>query len=260
MSQAGTRYALKGALVLMSLLGGCTGSDAAEGGERNTRPAPSSEPPVLAVRSASETQPVSQTRSAEAFTAIFGTEAGPIWVSRDVGYLYAPGEMVQSDGASFFLAPGAAVAPSPVTTGVLGVYRLEETRQGRLVVSEAWPEAVSGSIMGEPPRWRLSRDFGQRAVLLAAAGGVWQGILCERTQIVELSREGPRPLGGFVSAYDDSGSGGDQRLDGEITNIVPGRSFDIAYSGSRTFTHRYERRGDRYAPTSGASSQETFEC
>ncbi len=82
------------------------------------------------------------------------------------------------------------------------------------------------------------------AVVLPAAG---QGQTCVSTILTELTPRGPVEIGSIPTAYANNGAIGQARsIRGRITNIVPGRSFNVSYSGSARFTDRYVKRGTTY--------------
>ena len=87
-------------------------------------------------------------------------------------------------------------------------------------------------------------------MVVAEGGGTWQGYSCDMVTLVELTPSGPRELADVPTYYDDSGI--DEKADtgvtitGKIANIRPGKSFDVVYSGSRSFTETWLRHGDKY--------------
>ena len=87
-------------------------------------------------------------------------------------------------------------------------------------------------------------------MIVAEGGGTWQGYSCDLVRLVELTPAGPREVADVQTYYDDSGVNPDANkgttLTGKIANIQPGKSFDIVYSGSRSFTETWVRRGDKY--------------
>jgi hypothetical protein len=71
--------------------------------------------------------------------------------------------------------------------------------------------------------------------------------------LLELRPDAPYELATIADSYDDSDAAlGDvvSRITGEIGNVVPGRSFDLVYSGSAEFREHYVRTGHGYAPAS----------
>ena len=93
--------------------------------------------------------------------------------------------------------------------------------------------------------------FGPLPIIVAEGGGTWQGYSCDLVRLVELTPTGPREVADIATYYDDSGVNPDANkgttLTGRIANIQPGKSFDVVYSGSRSFTETWVRRGDKYA-------------
>jgi hypothetical protein len=76
--------------------------------------------------------------------------------------------------------------------------------------------------------------------------------------MLELTADGPRHLVTVPMTYDNSGAGGKKvvQANGRIEKIVPGKSFEIVYFGSKDFSERYVRKGDAYVLASGKSKME----
>ncbi|MBM7405396.1 MULTISPECIES: hypothetical protein [Sphingomonas] len=134
-------------------------------------------------------------------------------------------------------------------TGGLDIAYLKPAGDGFTLV-QRWPDAVSGSSWGAPPgEWSVSDKFGANPVIYASGGGTWQGYTCSVFTLTELGAGGPVGLVSVPEGYDDSGAGTTPAttLEGKIANIVPGRGFDVHYTGTQSFTDHYVRQGDKYA-------------
>ncbi|WNO53063.1 hypothetical protein [Stakelama saccharophila] len=135
-------------------------------------------------------------------------------------------------------------------SGSLGVHYLKPDGEDGLTVTGSWPDAIDGSSWGRPPaQWRVSRKFADVPVVYATGGGTFQGYTCSVATLTRLGPDGPRAMVSIPLGYDDSGaviSDTRTKLDGKIVNIVPGKRFDVHYTGTETFTDHYVRQGDRY--------------
>lgn len=146
---------------------------------------------------------------------------------------------------------------SPVDFGTLGLFYLRETPGPKFEEVRRWPDAVAGGTMGNPPQWKIRTDFADRPVIEATGGGVWQGYGCDTTTLTELTASGPKLLATFASGYSSEGAEGDagQIYDGTIVNVVRGRSFDVRFTGTRTITEHYVRKGAEYVRVPGKEEE-----
>lgn len=92
----------------------------------------------------------------------------------------------------------------------------------------------------------------------ASDGG--QGYFCGWMKLHALDPDGPREIADVQTSYSDSGAMRPEgeaatEIEGDMRNVVPGRSFDMVYSGSERFTERYVLRGGRYVLSEGVSSR-----
>lgn len=198
-----------------------------------------------------------------AMHAVFGGRE-PIVQTRDGAvYHYRRGQLVWTPTGAVLVAPGAHAQALPATTGTLGVFYLKE-EQGAFRVEGRWPQALDGAIMGDPPEWEISTAFGAAPVIVSTAGGVWQGVRCETTTLTELAASGPVNLIAFRAIYDNTGAARDggevASIKGAISNIVADKSFDVDFTGSRSFTQRYGRFGQRYQRLDADPTQTMPDC
>lgn len=145
--------------------------------------------------------------------------------------------------------------------GAIGVYYLKDA-SGEYAVDRKWPDAVEGWGWGEPPSsWAVSDKFTQYAAVYAEGGYTGQGITCSGATITELTPNGPVKSDLINTAFSD-GSGytydedlnGEPRpreLEGKITSIVKGRSFEVQVSGDDNFVERYAAKNGRFVRVSG---------
>lgn len=214
-------------------------------------PEPGGKPNNSGMRALSEKQQVDL-----AFGAVFGLGEREIRVSEETVYSYAKGRVLWTDFGPVLIVEGSG-EPYPPALGTLGIFYLREVAGPKFEEVRRWPDAAVGSIMGNPPQWKIRRDITDRPVIESTSGGVWQGYACDSITLTELAPGGPRALVTFDSAYDDSGAEGadGQRYDGAIVNVVRNRSFDVRFSGTATIIEHFVRKGARYERVPAADEE-----
>jgi hypothetical protein len=170
---------------------------------------------------------------------------------------FKPGALVQAPFGPALLAPGEVIDAAHASSGKMGVVYLKRTPKDFGVVKRFIPATETGSF-GTIGKWRVSRAFGQLPVVIVEGGGTWQGCTVNNATLLELAPRGPRelanvPLYNYYAA--DFGGRRPTNLRGQITRILPNRSFEVTYSGSSRFTERYVRRGDHYVLVGGGDSR-----
>lgn len=195
-----------------------------------------------------------------AYRAVFGD--GPMGLTDADGqnFDFSGGDIVWLRDSAVLLVPGAAADAGAATVGTLGLFYLKPARNGFVEIAR-FPFFIDGNIMGNPPTWEISTAFmSDVPVIVSTAGGVWQGIRCRRTTITGLFDKAPGEIISFASEYDASGAGKKDRLTGKIARIMLDKSFDVNFTGSRSFTHRYLRSFDGYDRIAANPPQELPEC
>ena len=190
---------------------------------------------------------LSQDRQIElAFEAVFGN--GERVVSNGEENLrYAKGTVVWTGFGPVLIAE-ATGEEHPGSLGALGMFYLREVSGPAFKEVRRWPDAVTGSIMGNPPRWKVRHDILDGLVIESTSGGVWQGYACDSTTLTQLTGTGPVSLVTFNSRYDSTGAAGDdgERYDGAITHIARDHAFDVVYTGTRPITEHYVKKGKNF--------------
>jgi hypothetical protein len=162
---------------------------------------------------------------------------------------YTPGALVQAPFGPVLISPGKVLEPAHASSGKVAAIYLKRTQHGFAVRKRFVPATESGSF-GTIEDWKVSRAYGPLPVVEVSGGGTWQGYTCSVTTLLELAPDKPRELVTVALYYDDSGTiaqgGKPTTIVGRIGHIVPGRSFDVVYTGPRHFTERYVRRGNAY--------------
>jgi|SRR5947209_11075269 hypothetical protein len=196
---------------------------------------------------------------ASAFRAAFGKgdsvllkKQGPL----NENVKYSPGELVNAPFGPVLLAPGEVVDASHVNSGKLAIIYLKPTAKAFDVTGRFVPATETGSF-GKIVDWSVNSSFGSLPVVTVNGAGNWQGYACSTATLVELAPDGPKPLVTLPMTYDNGGAVGATKklvqINGRIDNISPGKSFDVVYFGTKSFTERYVRRGDTYVLASNRS-------
>ncbi|MCC2977429.1 hypothetical protein LK533_12180 [Sphingomonas sp. PL-96] len=209
------------------------------------RPAPAAPPKPTGVRALPAAEQL-----ARAAKAVFGP-SGKATETRDgAQVITTPARLVWRGDTAVLVSAAEMVDACHGCTGALDIAYLKPQGDGFALVRR-WPDAVPGSSWGAPPsEWSISDRFGPNPVLYASGGGTWQGYTCSVFTLTELGAGGPVGLVSAPEGYDDTGAGTAETpttLEGKIANIVPGRSFDVTYTGTQHFTDQYVRQGDKYA-------------
>lgn len=181
-----------------------------------------------------------------AFDAVFG-EGERVVTAGEEDLHYRNGAVVWSDFGPVLIAE-ANGEEYPESLGALGIFYLREVPGPAFKEIRRWPDAVTGSIMGNPPRWKVRNDILEGLVIESTFGGVWQGYACNSSTLTQLTSSGPVSLVTFNSGYDSTGAVGEdgERYSGTIAHIVRDRSFDVAYSGTHPITEHYVKKGSSF--------------
>ena len=218
-----------------------------------TQSPPTPKPAPSAIRGLPEEKQVDL-----AFDAVFGLGEREMRVAEDAVYTYAKGKLVWASFGPVLIVEGNGET-YPAGLGTLGIFYLREMPGAKFAETGRWPDAVTGSIMGNPPQWKIRHDILDGLVIESTAGGVGQGYACDTKTLIELTSTGPKPLVTFDSYYDSSGATeeGGQTYDGTIVNVVRNRSFDVRFDGSRLITEHFVRKGAHYVRMPAANGEES---
>lgn len=165
---------------------------------------------------------------------------------------FAPGKLVEAPFGPVLVSPGEVVDPSHADSGLVAVHYLKPGAKGFTIV-RAFPKAVESGSFGQFSDWAVSAKFSDLPVVYVEGGGTWQGYTCGWTTLTELRPEGPVELVTFEDSFDNGGAveDGAQQVEGKIANIVRGQSFDVVFTGTRSFTAHYRREGNQYVLEGG---------
>jgi hypothetical protein len=211
--------------------------------------------------SVSTSAPAADNDLAAAFTAAFGKNKGSVILKKQgpakENIRYAPGDLVDTSFGPVLLSPGEVLDPSHANSGKLAVHYLARAPKGFTVTKKFVPAVQTGAF-GKIVDWSVSKSFGPLPIVTVNGADNWQGYQCSTMTMLELTADGPKHLVTVPMTYDNSGAGGKKvvQANGRIEKIVPGKSFDVVYFGSKDFTERYVRKGDAYVLASGKSKME----
>ncbi len=171
---------------------------------------------------------------------------------------YSPRMLVRTSFGTVLLSEGRVEQASHASAGRIGAAYLREGENG-FFLDRRYPDAVITGSFGRVADWNSSSDYMAEPVIYAEGGRTWQGYSCTWGSLTLLGKDGPKEIGSFPLSYDDSGAAVDRRpitLRGKITNVVKGKSFDIAYSGNRSFTEHYVLKDGRFQLQGGDSKMD----
>jgi hypothetical protein len=184
-----------------------------------------------------------------AFAAAFGANA-----SRTVGdteYRYTAGGLTWIGDRAILISPGTNGQDCHACAGTLAIHYLAAEGDG-FRVTGSWLEGGGFDDYGAPPEWRFSSELSGQPMLRTTSGGGNQGIFCSGVSYYELAPAGPRQIADVPVGYSNaSGLGGPDdgaEIEGAIRDIRSNQSFEVAYSGTRSFVERWLFSGGRWTP------------
>lgn len=191
---------------------------------------------------------------ARAFAAAFSKGSERVRLDSGAIMVYRAGALAWTSVGAVLISEGTVDGAGPDDFGALAVhYLIPEGTSFK--VTGAYPDGIEGNLMGGPPKWVVSTDFGDRPVVVTETFGEWQGVACTNTALYELGGGEPVSLGAFRSGYDNIGSEGEgptaASVTGSIRNIVRGQSFEVHFDGTSRFKQFFTRQGTKYVKTGG---------
>lgn len=190
-----------------------------------------------------------------AYRAVFGSRPPNKELENNGLLTYRAGRVYWTGVGPVLIAPAYHSNAWLTERGTLGVFFLRE-REGAFKLERAFFNSVQGSFMGNPPDWKLSMAFGDFPLIIAITLNTIGGIGCGKTSLYKLEYNVVSWLHTFSSEYDNSANERDPsqivRLIGTMTNIKSNGTFDVYYTGTKRFVHRYVPLFDGYdfAPNS----------
>jgi hypothetical protein len=234
------------------VLAGC--DRAASGTDGNTARSASTDKQPTTVPSPTPTPMLTPKAAAatpiqRAFRAVFNTDSPFIDTNSEHGFdaTITAEKLLWIDDRAVLVTSTYFPGGTHGTIGYLDVYYLAAAGDG-FSVKGKWPEAVSGNGHGgEPNPWSITDRFGAIKSIYSEAGWSGQGYSCSSFKVTELAPGAPRSVAVVPIYYDDLGTeNGVTKIEGRITKIVPDRSFTVRYTGRRTFSETWTRKGNKY--------------
>ena len=187
---------------------------------------------------------------AAAFRAAFGERTTRTVEEADI--TFRPGALVWIGERAVLVSPGTNAEECHVCAGMVAVHYLEPAGDGFRRTGE-WLDVATDDY-GRPPEWGLTSELPGRPAMRVEHGGGNQGIFCNFVSYYDFRTDGPAEIARVQTGYTDEGNRGEEEgvsIEGEIRNLRPGRSFEVAYSGDQSFTERYELRGGGFVLVPG---------
>lgn len=191
---------------------------------------------------------------AKAFAAAFGGSKERVELDSGATMVYEPGALAWTSWGAVLISSGTVEDAGPNDFGALAVHYLKPEGTAFKVIG-AYPDGIEDSLVGGPPQWVVSTDFGDNPVVVTDTFGSLQGVSCTTTALYELGGGEPISLGAFRSGYDNIGAVGQGpkavSITGSIRNIVKGKSFEVHFDGTSRFKQLFARNGTKYVKVGG---------
>jgi hypothetical protein len=186
-----------------------------------------------------------------AFRAAFGRSPPAKVATNDATRIFRPKRLMWLGERAVLLSEGANTSECHACTGSLAIHYLVTTGQ-RFKMTGAWLDLVEGAGWGSPPQWQISTKLASYPAIVNEGGFTAQGCTSGGLTITELRPERPI-LSELIrtTMSNDSGFGDPDQIEGHITNVQRGHSFDVQYTGTRRFTERWVYRGGRFVLQDG---------
>lgn len=170
------------------------------------------------------------------------TEAGEALV-------YEAKTVLRLESDAVLIAASQARARASSVPGALGIFYLRATAAGPEVAG-AWPRAAISAPNAAAPAFGVTDAFGQWPVVVARSREERSGVVCERTQLIELRPTGPVVSAPFVSGFDarKAQRGAGRSWVGRLRDVGFGSGFTLDTGQAKIRFHRIQ---GRYAPANG---------
>ena len=188
----------------------------------------------------------------KAFAAAFGAATQAERSVEGESIVFHPGSLRWLGDRAVLISPGRNRDDCHACAGTLAVHYLDPVGDGFALRGE-WLSGGGRDDWGQPPDWRISTEISTRPMLRTEGGGGNQGIFCTDASFFEFTDDGPRRVAQVPLGYSNAGAVGEgpTEIEGRIVDVRRDRSFLVRYSGSRTFSERWVRRGPVYRPSGG---------
>jgi hypothetical protein len=200
-----------------------------------------------------EAGPVSDAQLGKAFEAAFGKSGQAELTAGDDRRIFRPSRLLRVGDKYVLLSEGTNVSDCHVCAGALAIHYLRETDDGFAVIG-SWPDLVRGSGWGGPPDWIVSNDFNTYPTVFEEGGYTAQGCTSGGVTLTELRPDTPVQSGLVRTHFDNQSGFGEldgKSIKGTIGNIRKDTSFEVTYSGARSFVEKWVKKGEVYRLESG---------
>lgn len=188
----------------------------------------------------------------KAFAIAFGIPEGASFANVK-GYKFTPQKLLDVGTQKVLVSIGAMEDGAHVYGGRVAVDYFANGANGYEFNPAKHYELETGS-WGNLSEWGINTKLLNNPTIAVEGGGTFQGVTCAKTSIIELSAKGAKEVFSEITMYDNSGFKVDEdseSLEGKITNIVKGKSFDVVYKGTKDFTINFQYDGNKFVPTGG---------
>lgn len=227
------------------------------GGERTAAPdasvANSGEARSEATPKKGEVHSNSDAQLAKAFEAAFGKATEARLTAGDDTRSYRPSRLLRVGDKLVLLSEGTNVSDCHACSGALAIHYLRETSDG-FAVAGSWPDLIRGYGWGRPPDWTVSETFNTYPTVVEEGGYTAQGCTSGGVTLTELRPDKPVQTGLVRTGFENASGSGElngQSIHGTVGNIRKDQSFEVAYTGARSFTEKWVKMGDVYRLESG---------
>ncbi len=163
-------------------------------------------------------------------------------------YTFDDDKLVDTPFGPVLISEGSVVDPGHASAGRIDIAYLRPEGDGFTLVRNYPAAAIAGSF-GRLSSWQVDDRFADMPTLRTEGGFTGQGITCSAVVLTELRPTGPVEMAQVPIGVDNTGSGlpgADDSVEGSFTDISRNQGFAVRYAGSKAFTDRWERKGDRY--------------
>ena len=162
-------------------------------------------------------------------------------------YVFARHLLVDAPFGPVLVSEGKVHDAAHVSAGRLDIAYLAPEGSGYRA-TRRFPAAVKVGSFGQMSEWSIGDKLSDLPVIDAEGGFTGQGYTCAYDVLTELQPKGPVALASIQTSYDNSGAveSGGQSIEGRITDVDKGAGFAVAYGGTKSFTERYVRQGDKF--------------
>lgn len=154
---------------------------------------------------------------------------------------FTPEKIISTNFAKILIVKGEVLDAFPANEGKLYAHYFV-VENGEIKKQKSYEPMVEAGSFGNFTDWGISDKFTNNPVIFVEGGGVWQGIMCVSTTLIEITDRGPVELLNIISQR----SNDEKKIKGKIENIIKNKSFDIKYTGDNNETSHYIKQGAKF--------------